>query len=64
MSDIKTDGVSQERILEALSHVVEPELHRDLVRLNMIRDITVAARHSKWNVFRPNSGGSSNRQYP
>jgi len=33
--------VSKEDILRALSEVQEPELHRDLVSLNMIRDIEV-----------------------
>ncbi len=33
--------VSQEKVLEALSKVQEPELHKDLVSLNMIRDLQV-----------------------
>ena len=39
----KTDegnGVSKEQVLAALSKVIEPELRRDLVTLNMIRDLT------------------------
>jgi ATP-binding protein involved in chromosome partitioning len=33
--------INQENVLAALSKVIEPELHRDLVSLNMIRDITI-----------------------
>ncbi|NLG99419.1 MAG: Mrp/NBP35 family ATP-binding protein [Chloroflexi bacterium] len=33
--------VTREAVLAALSKVQEPELHRDLVSLNMIRDLTV-----------------------
>ncbi len=34
-------SVTQEQVLAALSKVQEPELHRDLVTLNMIKDITI-----------------------
>lgn len=33
--------ISEKQVLEALSKVQEPELHKDLVSLNMIRDITI-----------------------
>jgi ATP-binding protein involved in chromosome partitioning len=33
--------VTEQQILNALSHVQEPELHRDLVTLNMIRDVSI-----------------------
>lgn len=33
--------VTEEAVLAALSNVIEPELHRDLVSLNMIRDIEI-----------------------
>lgn len=33
--------ITEDAVLEALSHVQEPELHRDLVTLNMIRDLKV-----------------------
>lgn len=33
--------VTQEAVLAALSKVQEPELHKDLVTLNMIRDLTI-----------------------
>ena len=35
--------VSKEAVLAALSKVQEPELHRDLVSLSMIRDIQIDA---------------------
>lgn len=34
-------SISEKMVLEALSHVQEPELHKDLVTLNMIRDINI-----------------------
>lgn len=34
--------ITQEAVLKALSTVQEPELHRDLVTLNMVRDIVIA----------------------
>jgi len=36
-----TKQVTKEQVLQALRHVQEPELHRDLVSLNMIRDLQV-----------------------
>ncbi len=36
-----TKQVTKEQVLQALSRVQEPELHRDLVSLNMIRDLQV-----------------------
>lgn len=36
------NGITEEAILKALSTVQEPELHKDLVSLNMIRDITIS----------------------
>jgi ATP-binding protein involved in chromosome partitioning len=37
------NNLSPDSILAALSKVQEPELHRDLVSLNMIRDIEIKA---------------------
>jgi len=39
MSDL---SITREAILAALSKVQEPELHKDLVTLNMIQDLTIA----------------------
>lgn len=36
-----TKQITKEQVLQALSRVQEPELHRDLVTLNMIRDIEI-----------------------
>ncbi len=33
--------ITQDQVLEALSHVQEPELHKDLVTLNMIKDLAI-----------------------
>ncbi len=41
---------SQEAILAALSKVQEPELHKDLVTLNMIRDITINGNDVSFTV--------------
>jgi ATP-binding protein involved in chromosome partitioning len=38
---VSDSSVQREAVLEALSKVMDPELHRDLVSLNMIRDLTV-----------------------
>lgn len=35
------NGVTEDVVLKALGTVIEPELHRDLVSLNMIRDLTI-----------------------
>ncbi|MEA3335732.1 MAG: Mrp/NBP35 family ATP-binding protein [Chloroflexota bacterium] len=41
-SDSKENGhVTETEVLAALSNVIEPELHKDLVTLNMIRDIQI-----------------------
>ncbi|MFO3795835.1 MAG: iron-sulfur cluster assembly protein, partial [Anaerolineales bacterium] len=36
-----TKQITKEQVLQALSRVQEPELHRDLVTLDMIRDIEI-----------------------
>ncbi|NJN84221.1 MAG: Mrp/NBP35 family ATP-binding protein [Caldilineaceae bacterium] len=41
MSAQQTNGITEAAILAALSTVQEPELHQDLVTLNMIREITI-----------------------
>ena len=38
----KNNSPTQEAVMQALSTVQEPELHRDLVTLNMIRDLTIS----------------------
>lgn len=43
--------VSQEVVLAALSKVQEPELHKDLVSLNMIRDLKIAGEKVSFTVM-------------
>ena len=44
------NNASQEAILAALSKVQEPELHKDLVTLNMIRDLKVEGKKVSFTV--------------
>lgn len=37
----KNGGVTEKEVMSALSTVIEPELHRDLVSLNMIRNLEI-----------------------
>ncbi|HEX9638732.1 MAG TPA: iron-sulfur cluster assembly protein, partial [Acidobacteriota bacterium] len=34
-------AVTEAQVREALSRVIEPELHRDLITLDMVRDIRI-----------------------
>jgi ATP-binding protein involved in chromosome partitioning len=43
--------ISETQVLEALSKVQEPELHKDLVSLNMIRDITIQGDQVSFTVM-------------
>jgi ATP-binding protein involved in chromosome partitioning len=36
-----TSNITEAQVMEALSHVIEPELHKDLVTLNMVRNLHV-----------------------
>lgn len=38
----KPKSVTSDAVLDALKHVQEPELHKDLVTLNMVKDIEIA----------------------
>lgn len=38
---MRDTGLTEESVRQALSTVIEPELHRDLISLNMVKDITV-----------------------
>jgi ATP-binding protein involved in chromosome partitioning len=44
-------SVTSEQVLNALSKVIEPELHRDLVSLNMIRDVQIADETVSFTVM-------------
>jgi ATP-binding protein involved in chromosome partitioning len=37
----KKENLNEERVLQALGTVIEPELHRDLVSLKMVRDVRI-----------------------
>jgi ATP-binding protein involved in chromosome partitioning len=43
--------VSQEMVLAALSKVQEPELHKDLVTLNMIRDLKINGERVSFTIY-------------
>jgi len=45
MSDITTA-----QVMEALSNVIEPELHKDLVALNMIQDVQISAGEVSFRI--------------
>jgi len=38
---VNINPVNEEAVMAALSKVQEPELHKDLVTLNMIRDVQI-----------------------
>jgi ATP-binding protein involved in chromosome partitioning len=40
----------QQQIMSALSEVIEPELHRDIVSLNMVRDLTVEGSTARFTI--------------
>jgi ATP-binding protein involved in chromosome partitioning len=46
-----TISVSEQSIMAALSKVQEPELHRDLVTLNMIRDLQIDNGHVRFTIM-------------
>lgn len=43
--------VTEEAVRSALSTVIEPELHRDLVSLNMVRDLTVEGNDVAFTIM-------------
>lgn len=43
--------ITEEVVLQALSTVIEPELHRDLVSLNMIRNLTIDGRDVAFTIM-------------
>ena len=47
----KTNGVSEEMVRDALSNVIEPELHRDLISLNMVRDIEIEGNDVSFTIM-------------
>ncbi len=47
----KKQSVSEEQVLNALRAVQEPDLHRDLVSLNMIRDLKISDGTVSFNIM-------------
>jgi ATP-binding protein involved in chromosome partitioning len=48
---MSNNEISKEMVLAALSRVQEPELHNDLVSLNMVRDIEVKQGNVKFSII-------------
>jgi ATP-binding protein involved in chromosome partitioning len=48
---MNNNELTEQRILKALSKVQEPELHKDLVSLNMIRDIQIDGSKVRFTVM-------------
>ena len=46
-----SEAVTKEAITEALSTVMEPELHEDLISLNFIRDLDVKGRDVAFTIM-------------
>lgn len=44
-------GVTETAVMAALSNVIEPELHRDLVSLNMIRDLKIEGNDVTFTIM-------------
>ncbi len=44
-------SVTEEAVRQALSTVIEPELHRDLISLNMIRDLSISAGDVSFTIM-------------
>jgi ATP-binding protein involved in chromosome partitioning len=42
--------ITEQQILEALGHVIEPDLKKDLVTLNMIRDVSINGKKVSFSV--------------
>jgi ATP-binding protein involved in chromosome partitioning len=47
----KNNGITEEAVRKALSTVQEPELHNDLVSLNMIRDIAIQGDQVSFTIM-------------
>ncbi len=49
-------AVTREQVLHALSHVIEPESGRDVLRLNMVKGLRIAGNHVTFTVVLRNPG--------
>lgn len=45
------NGVTEKAVMDALSTVIEPELHRDLVSLNMIRNLEIEGNNVTFTIM-------------
>jgi ATP-binding protein involved in chromosome partitioning len=43
--------VTQEQVMAALSHVIEPELHKDLVTLDMVKNVAIDGGHVSFTIM-------------
>ncbi len=46
-----TNTISEQAVMAALSTVIEPELHRDLVSLNMIRNLKIEGNDVSFTIM-------------
>lgn len=46
-----TNGVTEDAVMAAMSTVIEPELHRDLVSLNMVRDLKIEGADVEFTIM-------------
>jgi ATP-binding protein involved in chromosome partitioning len=51
MSNKNENGVTEDAVMQALSTVIEPELHRDLVSLNMIRNLQIEGNDVTFTIM-------------
>lgn len=47
----ENNGVTEEAVMSALATVIEPELHRDLVSLNMIRNLKIEGPDVRFTIM-------------
>ena len=48
---VKQSGVTNDAVMAALSTVIEPDLHRDLVSLNMIRNLEIDGNNVTFTIM-------------
>ena len=47
----KKQKISEQAVMDALATVIEPELHRDLVSLNMVRELKIDGGHVRFTIM-------------
>ena len=47
----KNEGITEQAVMDALATVIEPELHRDLVSLNMIRELEISGNDVTFTIM-------------